>query len=229
MTSVTQRPDGATPGSATRSGHARAPESFRLALRQLRQARPRSEVRLHEIAAPARQAPWAVALAADVHDADERHHQDHVPPRADSALPVATGRFVLLHDPAGKDHWQGAFRVVTYIKAALELDVAQDPMVSEVAWTWLVEALELRHAQYTHAGGTATRVLAESFGTLAERADATEIEMRASWTPRGADECEGGLGAHLEAWAEMVCAFAGLPPQPDGVRALPLRRETEHD
>lgn len=182
------------------------PGVFRTALRELRGAAPRREVRLRQIPAPEGLAPHAVALAADV-VADT----DGLSPA------LATGRFVLLHDPAGSELWQGTFRVVTYIRAGLELDVAEDPMLGAVAWTWLVEALELRRADYSAAGGTATRILAESFGTLAERSDATEIEMRASWTPGGR-----AMGAHLEAWAEMVCAFAGLPPQPEGVTALPL-------
>ncbi|XNZ01262.1 DUF3000 domain-containing protein [Micrococcus luteus] len=193
------------------AAHAALPGAFRTALRELRHATPRREVQLREIAAPQGLAPHAVALAADVRPlADE----DDISPA------LATGRFVLLYDPEGSDLWQGTFRVVTYIKAGLELDVAEDPMLGAVAWTWLVESLELRHADYTAAGGTATRILAESFGTLAERPDATEIEMRASWTPGGR-----AMGAHLEAWAEMVCAFAGLPPQPDGVTALPVPRK----
>ncbi|MDO5635101.1 MAG: DUF3000 domain-containing protein [Micrococcus sp.] len=187
------------------------PAAFRTALRELRDADTRPEVRLREIAAPGQLAPHAVALAADVYALDADVH----------ASPLATGRFILLHHPEGSSLWQGTFRAVTYITAALEMDVAQDPMVGAVAWTWLVEALELRHADYSQAGGTATRNLAESFGTLAERPDTTEIEMRASWTPGAGDK-----GAHLQAWAEMVCAFAGLPPQPDGVTALRWPGET---
>ena len=42
------------------------PGVFRRALADLRDARPRTEVRLREIPAPEGQAPFAVALAADV-------------------------------------------------------------------------------------------------------------------------------------------------------------------
>ena len=50
--------------------------------------------------------------------------------------------------------------------------------LADVAWTWLVEALEKHHAQYTAAGGTATRVLSESYGTLAEMALARRLGRR---------------------------------------------------
>jgi Protein of unknown function (DUF3000) len=186
----------------------RLPAEFREALAGLRRARHRHEVTLDEIPAPGRLAPYAVALAAEVHDPS-----DFVPAE------LAAGRFILLHDPAGSDVWQGTFRVVTYIRASIELDLGSDPMVGAVAWTWLVEALENHRARYTEAGGTATRVLSESFGGLATRPDSTDIELRASWTPEGPDSTE-----HLEAWADMVCAFAGLPPVPDGVTPLPRIR-----
>ena len=132
---------------------------------------------------------------------------------------LATGRFILLHDPDGSDLWDGTFRIVTYIRAQLEADIGNDALLGSVAWTWLVEALESHHAPYRSAGGTATRSLSESYGTLSDRQDSIDIELRASWTPASAD-----VQAHLEAWSDMVCTFAGLPPLPEGVRALPNRR-----
>ena len=172
------------------------PGVFRRALADLRDARPRTEVRLREIPAPEGQAPFAVALAADVCDG----------PGATGGV-LATGRFVLLHDPAPDARWPGGFRAVTWIRASLEPDVALDQLAGAVAWTWLVEALERRHAEHSHAGGTATRSIAEGFGTLSAAPDTTDIELRASWTPAPRD-----LGSHLEAWSDMICAFAGLPP-----------------
>lgn len=132
---------------------------------------------------------------------------------------LATGRFILLYDPDGSDVWDGQFRIVTYIRAQLEAEMGNDEMLGSVAWTWLVEALENHKAPYRSAGGTATRVLSESFGTLSGRPGSIDIELRASWTPTRAD-----VSSHLEAWSDMVCTFAGLPPLPDGVSALPRRR-----
>lgn len=175
------------------------------ALGTLKQAQCRSELRLNEIPAPSRLAPFAVALGAEVVDAEDRN--------------LATGRFILLHDPEGSPVWEGTFRIVTYIRAELEAEMGNDALLGSVAWTWLVEALENHGAPCRSVGGTATRILSESFGTLQDRAETIDIELRASWTPESPD-----VRSHLEAWSEMVCTFAGLPPLPEGVASLPRRR-----
>lgn len=135
---------------------------------------------------------------------------------------LATGRFILLHDPNGSTLWGGTFRIVTYIRAQLEDDIGNDSLLGNVAWAWLVESLEDQGASYSSAGGTATRILSESYGSLASRPDSIDIELRASWTPEG-----NSFNQHLEAWANIVCTFAGLPPVPDGVTLLPRRRPGE--
>ncbi|APF41616.1 DUF3000 domain-containing protein [Neomicrococcus aestuarii] len=206
------------------SGVSPAPSAFRSALRSLKSAQCRPEIVLSEIPAPARLAPFSVALAADLFEAPLPAHTHesfaHGQDRPD-ILPqeLATGRFILLHDPAGSPVWGGHFRVVTYIRARLEPEMGQDAMLGSVAWAWLVEALEENNASYSRAGGTATRVLSENFGSLADREDNIDIELRASWTPNSDD-----FGRHLEAWTHMVCSFGGLPPLPEGVTALPRRR-----
>jgi hypothetical protein len=207
------------------------PPEFLHALGTLRKARCRGELRLAEIPAPARLAPFAVALGAEVlapgpgTTATPLHGPAAMALAAasgtadDDGTELATGRFILLHDPEGSAVWDGEFRIVTYIRAQLEPEMGNDEMLGTVAWTWLVEALENHKAPYRAAGGTATRVLSESFGTLAERPGSIDIELRASWTPATSD-----VAAHLEAWSDMVCTFAGLPPLPDGVTPLPQRR-----
>ena len=169
----------------------------------LRLARTRSELKLSEVPAPARLAPFGVALGAEIIMHDEE---------------LATGRFILLHDPQGSALWEGTFRVVTYIRARLEAEIGNDALLGNVAWAWLVESLEEQAAKYSNAGGTATRILSESYGALATRPDAIDIELRASWTP-----VNGSFAPHLEAWGNVVCTFAGLPPVPDGVALLPRR------
>jgi len=202
------------------------PADFLFALGTLRNARYRGELRLEEIPAPGSLAPFAVALGAEVVVPGGPGPAVHGPAAAALAraagsddVELATGRFILLHDPAGPAVWGGEFRVVTYIRAQLEPEMGNDELLGSVAWTWLVEALENHQAPYRLAGGTATRVLSESFGTLADRPASIDIELRASWTPAGRD-----ITAHLEAWSDMVCTFAGLPPLPDGVSVLPRRR-----
>ncbi len=212
------------------------PPDFLHALGTLRKARCRKELRLAEIPAPARLAPFAVALGAEVMAPGAG--APSVPMHGPAALAfaaasgtadedeteLATGRFILLHDPEGSAVWDGEFRIVTYIRAELEPEMGNDQMLGTVAWTWLVEALENHKAGYRAAGGTATRVLSESFGTLAERPGSIDIELRASWTPDSSD-----VQAHLEAWSDMVCTFAGLPPLPEGVTALPPRRRSQQN
>jgi DUF3000 family protein len=180
------------------------PQEFRSALDSLRAATPRAEVVLAETPAPQRLAPYAVAMTADVVVADDE---------------LATGRLVLLHDPAGHEAWQGTFRVVTYVRADLELEMAADPLLPGVGWAWLTEALDGHSAAFTAASGTVTRVASESFGGMSEQPGSAQIEIRASWTP--VDEA---FGAHLLAWCDLLCTTAGLPPVPAGVLSLPSRR-----
>ncbi len=186
------------------SAQPQLPADFQAALASLRAAGTSPELSLEEIPAPSRLAPYGVALAAEVMAGGEV---------------LATGRFILLHDPNGSSLWEGTFRVVTYIRAELEPDIGNDSLLGNVAWAWLVEALDEHGAEHRAAGGTATRILSESYGTLAARPDTVDIELRASWTPSGP-----AVRAHLEAWSAMVCTFAGLPPLPDGVTPLPQRR-----
>jgi hypothetical protein len=180
---------------------------FTQALEDLRGARLRPEVRLTEVPAPQRIAPYAVALTAEV--IASRGEEEE----------LASGRFVLLHDPAGPEPWDGTWRAVTFARAELEPELAADPMLGAVGWSWLVDALHGRQATFTAEAGTVTRVVSESFAGLAERGASVEMEVRASWTPVGPD-----LSVHLQAWADLLCTIAGLPPLPEGVVPLPAQR-----
>ncbi|KQX66781.1 DUF3000 domain-containing protein [Angustibacter sp. Root456] len=186
-----------------------APEPFQAALRALKSAVLRPEIVLTEAPSPGRIAPYSVALTADV--VDRRG--------AGEAEELATGRFVLLYDPSSPEPWDGTFRAVTFVRADLEPELGSDPLLGEVGWSWLLEALDQRGAAYRNEGGTVTRVVSESFAALADRPSGVEIEIRASWTPQDDD-----LAAHLSAWTDLLCTVAGLPPLPEGVTALPARR-----
>jgi Protein of unknown function (DUF3000) len=186
-----------------------APEPFRRAVESLRSVRLRPEVTLEEGAAPQRLAPYALALTADV-QAAPLASTDGLGDDGDEEL--ATGRFVLLYDPAGHETWHGFFRVVTFVRAPLEADLASDALLPSVGWSWLVEALEARGVGYVAPSGTVTRVVSEPFGTMADRAGTAEIEIRASWTAN-----DSRLAPHLEAWAEVLCTVSGLPPAAPGV------------
>lgn len=184
------------------------PEEFLRALRTLRGVPVRPEVVLDEVPGPARIAPFSAALNADVRSAR----------RSVDAAELASGRFVVLYDPAGQDAWDGCFRLVTLVRAPLEQEVGTDPLLAEVAWSWFLDSLEHAGLDPHAAGGTVTRVLSQTFGSLAEREEQAELEIRASWTARDDD-----LAPHLVAWTTLLCTAAGLPPLPDGVIALAPR------
>ncbi|MBK8469545.1 MAG: DUF3000 domain-containing protein [Candidatus Phosphoribacter sp.] len=183
-----------------------AAADFSKAIAALREVRLRPEVRLTEVPAPQRIAPYAVALSAEVvgiGGADE----------------LSSGRFILLHDPSCPEPWEGAWRAVTFARAELEPEMASDPSLGEVGWAWLMEALDARTLHYAAEAGTVTRVVSERFGGLADHQATVEMEVRASWTPLDDD-----LGGHLLAWSDLLSTIAGLPPLPEGIVALPGAR-----
>ncbi|MFD5600607.1 DUF3000 domain-containing protein [Leucobacter sp. NPDC058333] len=191
-----------------------APVDFDTAAEQIRGARLRGELVSQEIAAPERIAPQSIALAAGVARGVRRDDA------ADTALesPYGAGRIVLMHDPDAFDEWGGTYRIVCFAQAPLELEIGVDPFISDVAWSWLVDALDSRGAGYTYLSGTATKTLSTSFGALEARGDSAQIELRASWTPRGDD-----FAPHAEAWSELLCLLAGLP-HAEGIDSIAARR-----
>lgn len=186
----------------------RHPPEFAAALDAIRRAQTRTELVVHEIPAPGNLAPHSVALAADVS-----------PVRHGSDSELGTGRFILLHDEDEPEAWGGSFRVVCFAQAPLETDIGIDPFLADVAWSWLVDGLESRGAEYSAASGTATKILSTGFGELASQGSGAKIELRASWTPR-----DSNLTAHVEGWGELLCMLAGLPPVGEGVSLLSARR-----
>jgi hypothetical protein len=185
------------------------PDEFVRALRSLRAVSVRPEVVLDEVPGPARIAPFTAALTAEVRSAR----------RSVAAAELASGRFVVLYDPAGQEAWEGCFRLVTLVRAPMEIEVGTDPLLAEVAWSWFTDSLAGAGLDAHAAGGTVTRVLSQTFGSLSEREEQTELEIRASWTSRDED-----LAPHLTAWSTLLCTAAGLPPLPEGVVPLTPRR-----
>ncbi|TNM53207.1 DUF3000 domain-containing protein [Brevibacterium sediminis] len=195
----------------------RIPAEFSAVTSVLHQARSTNNVSISEIPAPAKLAPYSYALGAEV-SADETFLRAS----GETIDELATGRIVVLFDPAAPEEWEGSFRVVSYIRAELEHELGNETMLGHVAWSWLEDALDANDCQVLAAGGTTTRVLSESFGTLADRPATIDLELRASWTPV-IDEPDL-IGNHFEAWIDLLSTVAGLPPLPEGVTALPGRR-----
>jgi hypothetical protein len=173
----------------------------------------RPHVSFEDVAPPRKLAPHAAAIAATVTGADE-------------AGEVAWGRLVLLYDPQGQPGWAGKFRVVAYIRAEVEPELAADPLLGSVSWSWLTEALDARAAGYAAPSGTVTRVVTEGFGGKQGETPATGLELRASWSPTGPSQngSPPELAGHAAAWCDTLCAAAGLPPAATGVSVMPRRR-----
>lgn len=200
---------------ASEDGAPGVPSAFREAVAALRGARLRPEIVIGDTPAPRKLAPYAFALTATVEVEGEE---------------LADGRLVLLHEPGGHEAWNGEFRLVTLGRAELEPEMAHDPMLSEVGWSWLMDALEQQGARHTEPSGTVSRSSSQYFGALADRQGSTEIEIRASWTPvhpvsgaRGAGPA-AGFADHLRAWCELLCLCAGLPPVGPPAPSAPVAR-----
>lgn len=231
-------------GADTAGGEG-TPPVFRHAVAGLCAVRPRPEVELSPTPPPRRLAPFSYALEAAV-TANPASTASTVD---DDDEELAEGRLILLHDPAGHDSWRGTFRLVTLVHADLEPEMAADPLLPEVCWSWLTGALEARGVSYRQPSGTVTRASSHYFGGIGEREPSTRMEIRASWTPAerppaepgqmerrrpdlGGDACDGPAGVpdtagHLAAWCDLLCQIAGLPPAgaaEAGVVSLPQRR-----
>ncbi|MBK7723487.1 MAG: DUF3000 domain-containing protein [Austwickia sp.] len=202
-----------------RAGHA---PGFDRAVAGLINVERRPEVTLSEIPAPQRVAPFAVALSADVeasYPLTSSLQGQAADEPADDDEPLAAGRFVVLHDPGAPSAWDGTWRVVTFARARLEPELAADPMLGSVGWSWLMDALTDAGVVHDALGGTVTRVVSDGFGTMDDQGTSVDLEVRASWTPTGDD-----LPAQLSTWLEVLCTLAGLPPLPEGVRPLRTHR-----
>jgi Protein of unknown function (DUF3000) len=213
------RAGGAAPrrGAAAQRAAAAA-EVFRSAAEDLeaereRQQDLRPELSFDDVPAPKRLAPYAAAFAVAV--------------AAEDGAQIATGRLIMLYDPAGQPGWAGPLRIVAQIQADIDSEIAADPLLGRVGWSWLTEALDARAAHYAAPSGTVTRVVTEGFGAKRDDPAATEFELRASWSPvdpAGHGSSHPPLAGHLAAWCDALCAASGLPPVAPGVSALPPPR-----
>jgi hypothetical protein len=197
------------PSSLAGAGHGadrpgdEPPAEFRAALEALAGVTARPEIVLEAIPAPQRLAPHAYAVGALVTEPD-----------GDEEVEVATGRFIVLHDPAGHESWAGTTRCVGYLSASTDSEMVDDSMFSEVAWSWLTDALAEHGAGHHSVGGTVTRTASTRFGSIAAPEHSVDVEIRASWTAEGTD-----LDKHLTAFLEVLANAAGLPPS--GIHLLP--------
>ena len=174
------------------------PPQFVEAVTSLRGVRPRPELLYAPIDPPPRLAPysWAFGLEADA-----------ARPGEDVDEPDTCGRLILLHDPDGHAVWEGTFRLVCFVQARLEREQLGDEMFPVIGWSWLTESLHACGAKYQALGGTVTQTSSVRFGDIAGPRRDDDVELRASWTPVGAN-----LSRHAEAFCGLVASAAGLPP-----------------
>ena len=214
------RPAGTAAPSAAEETFRRALAGLEAGLAEQRALRP--ELTFEPEPAPRKLAPFATAVGVTVAGPQP-------------GTQVAWGRFVLLYDPDGQHGWGGPARIIAHLRADLEPEIAADPMIGEVGWSWLIEALDARAAGYQQPSGTVTRVVTEGFGAKQDEPATTEFELRASWSPawRPAPAASAGkqgtgpqhagelaVEGHVAAWCDALCAAAGLPPVMPGVSAL---------
>ena len=179
------------------------PVPFREAVTAMNGATVRSEIELGPIRPPQRLAPYSYALGAEIKHPD----LDIVPERSEGSGGEAFGRLILLYDPEGSDAWDGTMRLVAFIQADLDSHEAVDPLLPEVAWSWLVDALQARAEEVTALGGTVTATTSVRYGDISGPPRAHQLELRASWTATTPE-----LGTHVEAFCEVLEHAGGLPP-----------------
>ena len=181
---------------------------------QLRVVTPRSEIILEEVPAPQKLATFAFAFTADVSNGLLGDAEDE----------IASGRFVLLHEPGGQETWEGEFRCVTFLSADVDEAMQDDPLLPEVGWSWFEDALT--GLEVTATSGTVTQATSASFGQLEERGSDSEIEIRASWTAIISAKDPSEISAHFAAWCELLAQCAGLAPitLADGVASIARNR-----
>jgi Protein of unknown function (DUF3000) len=185
-----------------------AQAAFRLSVTDMeaglsRQSDARPELTFDDEPPPRRLAPYAAAIAASVLEGDTE---------------VGWGKFVLLYDPAGQDSWAGQYRIIAYVRAELDAEIAADPLIAEVGWSWLIEALDARTTGYEQTSGTVTRVVTEGFGAKQDEPMSTGFELRASWSPSVDADGRPAIDGQVAAWCDALCTAVGLPPL--GVAAL---------
>ena len=108
----------------TYSGKVGAQEDFGSAVDAVVALPVRPDVVITQSPAPTRLAPHAYACTAEIGQPE-----------------VGSGRLVVLHDPTCPPSWQSDTRIVAYVEADIDSEMAEDQLLTDVGWTWVQEAL----------------------------------------------------------------------------------------
>ncbi|MCS4484420.1 DUF3000 domain-containing protein [Gleimia sp. 6138-11-ORH1] len=172
------------------------PAEFLDALLSLRKVSVPTHLSLSEIPAPSKITPFSAALYVQT-------------PLEEDDLPVANGRFIVLYDPKTNLEWGSKFRIIIQVRAEMDASIGADPLLGEVIWSWLHDALDHNLTDVHHLKGTVTREHSETFGNLELTRSEVEIELKASWSTNGND-----LSSHLASWLDIVdYAYAQQDPE----------------
>ena len=115
-----------------------------------------------------------------------------------------------------------------FASAELDPGMTEDPVLIDMGWTWLQEALGERDLAIAAFGGTVTRTTSQSFGSLEGRPATGELEIRSSWTPvvsaphpqlSGAG-AEAVIPEHAAAWLDLLALITSLEAPAEGVTRL---------
>ena len=155
------------------------PAEFIAALESIRRADIAEAVACKEISAPRSLAPYSAGIAFDT--------------------PATNCTLIILYDASEPNGWQSRFRLVIALNADVENDMVAEEMLSQVAWSWLLESLDDAGAGYHSASGTVTRIISESFGMKGSNPERGQLEIRASWSPFSEE-----LTPHIEAISQLV-------------------------
>lgn len=186
--------------------------SFDELVELLRTFTPRDEIILEEVPAPQKLATHSFAFTADISNGALGDNEEE----------VASGRFVILHEPGGQETWEGDFRCVTFMRADVESEMQEDPLLPEIGWNWLLDSLAATGAEFNAPSGTVTRVSSASFGKLTPSTNGSEVEIRASWSPVITEPSD--IFLHVQGWCNLITEIAGLPPVPEGVASIAAAR-----
>ncbi len=169
------------------------PPEFLAALQALRITPRPAGLAVQEVPAPPRLAPFSVAIKV---------HTD----TPEDEIPSATSTLVVLYDPSQRDIWGGDFRVVGHLRAHIDQEMSNDPILGEFLWTALLDRLNNEVDDFSGVLGTVTRELSQTFGGLTLRGSTLNVELRCSWSTD-----DTNLDQHLFAWCKYVLESAGLP------------------
>lgn len=176
-----------------------AQEDFAAAIDAMAGQQVRPDVVITVAPAPSRLAPHAYACTAEIGDPE-----------------IGSGRLVVLHDPARPAAWQSDTRIVAYVEADIDSEMAEDQLLTDVGWAWVQEALSEAEIPYCALGGTVTAVRSTSYEALSARGHETTVQIRASWSPTSLDD----LDAHFQAWIFLIEMAAGLAPHVPGITRI---------